>query len=186
MHCVKVELPHACAHTTIYYGHYAPSVIRFRCTVTISLVTGFQFLPLLVWRWISVFAQLTAESPYTLQWAAPFPPRNCPFAWGSEPHLIMLSWAHPSSQPKRHLDRFSRFCTAHTYTLQWTIPSSSKLFLCRRDLDHCLMRGSLGPLESTPQTYLDRFSHFCGAHDRDRPTDRLRYSVCNNRSYIPT
>ena len=23
----------------------------------------------------------------------------------------MLSWAHPSPNPKRHLDRFSRFCT---------------------------------------------------------------------------
>jgi len=25
----------------------------------------------------------------------------------------MVPWAHPSPQPKRHLDRFSRFCTAH-------------------------------------------------------------------------
>ena len=25
----------------------------------------------------------------------------------------MVSWAHPSLHPKRHLDRFSRFCTAH-------------------------------------------------------------------------
>ena len=30
----------------------------------------------------AVFAQLMAESPYTLQWAAPFLPENCPFAWG--------------------------------------------------------------------------------------------------------
>ena len=28
----------------------------------------------------SRFAQLTAECPYTLQWAAP-PPQNCPFPW---------------------------------------------------------------------------------------------------------
>ena len=27
-------------------------------------------------------AQLTAESPCTLQWAASFPTQNCPFAWG--------------------------------------------------------------------------------------------------------
>ena len=28
---------------------------------------------------------------------------------------------------------------------------------------------------------LDRFSRFCRAHERDRPTERPRYSVCNNR-----
>jgi len=27
----------------------------------------------------AVFAQMTAECPYTLQWGAPFPPQNCPF-----------------------------------------------------------------------------------------------------------
>ena len=29
------------------------------------------------------------------------------------PHRIMLPWAYSSPHPKRHLDRFSRFCTAH-------------------------------------------------------------------------
>jgi len=38
----------------------------------------------------------------------PFSPQNCPFPWRSRPHLI-----HPSPQPKRHLDRVSRFCRAH-------------------------------------------------------------------------
>jgi len=38
----------------------------------------------------------------------------------------MIPWAHPSPQPKRHLDRFSRF--AHMtvecpYTLQWDAPA---------------------------------------------------------------
>ena len=28
-------------------------------------------------------------------------------------HLQMLPWAYPSSHPQRHLDKFSRFCTAH-------------------------------------------------------------------------
>ena len=32
----------------------------------------------------------------------------------SGPHLIyMVPWVHPSPQPKRHVDRFSRFCRAH-------------------------------------------------------------------------
>jgi len=29
----------------------------------------------------AVFAQLTAQSPYILQWAAIVPPQNCPFTW---------------------------------------------------------------------------------------------------------
>jgi len=37
-----------------------------------------------------------------------FPPRKR----RSGPHLIHV-FAYPSSQLKRHLDRFSRFCTAH-------------------------------------------------------------------------
>jgi len=42
----------------------------------------------------------------------------------------MLLWAHPSLNLKRHLDRFSRFCTGHgraSYTLQKAIPSPLKL-----------------------------------------------------------
>jgi len=33
----------------------------------------------------------------------------------SAPHPIpyMIPWAHPSPQPKQHLDLFNRFCTAH-------------------------------------------------------------------------
>jgi len=31
----------------------------------------------------------------------------------SRPHPIMVSWAHSRPQPKRHLERFSRFCRAH-------------------------------------------------------------------------
>ena len=34
-----------------------------------------------IWMGLAVFAQLTAESPYNLQWTASFP-RNCHFAWG--------------------------------------------------------------------------------------------------------
>jgi len=46
--------------------------------------------------WISsvVFAQLTAESRYTLHWAA-LSSLNCPLAWGSGPHLIHASFGPP-------------------------------------------------------------------------------------------
>ena len=43
----------------------------------------------------------------------------------------MVPWAHPSSQPKQHLDQFSRFCTAHVSVVQHvgTCPSPSKSLL---------------------------------------------------------
>jgi len=44
----------------------------------------------------------------------PFPPlKIAPSHRGSGPPLIVVPWAHPSPQPKWHLDRFSRFCRAH-------------------------------------------------------------------------
>jgi len=55
----------------------------------------------------AVFAQVTAECPYTLQWAAPFP-QIAPSMEDLKPHLTHDSL---SLQPKRHLARFSRFCT---------------------------------------------------------------------------
>ena len=40
--------------------------------------------------------------------------QNCPFPPGIWiPIIIHGSWAHLSSHPTRHLDRFSRFCSAH-------------------------------------------------------------------------
>jgi len=43
----------------------------------------------------------------------------------------MIPWAHPSPQPKRHLDQFSHVFAEMTagcpYTLQWKAPSLSKL-----------------------------------------------------------
>jgi len=56
-----------------------------------------------------------------------FPHQHCPFAWGIWTHLIHGSWAHPSPQPKRHLDRFSRFCTIFT----------------DRQTDHCVTIGRI-------------------------------------------
>ena len=44
---------------------------------------------------------------------APFLPKlPLPIGW-SGPHLKHIPWARPRSQPKQHLDRFRRFCTAH-------------------------------------------------------------------------
>jgi len=43
----------------------------------------------------------------------PLPLKIAPSHGDVDPHLIMVPWAHPSPQPKLHLDRFSRFCRAH-------------------------------------------------------------------------
>jgi len=44
----------------------------------------------------------------------PLSPQNCPFPWGIlNSMLYMAFWVHSSPQPKRHLDRFRRFCRAH-------------------------------------------------------------------------
>jgi len=55
----------------------------------------------------AVFAQLTAECPCTY----------CPFRWGigapSKTWFLGLTPSHPIPQPKRHIDRLSRFCRAH-------------------------------------------------------------------------
>jgi len=51
------------------------------------------------------FAQVTTERPDTLRWAV-LPPHNCPFPWGSGPHVIHDSL---SRQPKRHFHWFRCF-----------------------------------------------------------------------------
>jgi len=56
-------------------------------------------------------AYTAAEIPNAHQW--PHNTQNSPFLWGSRPHLIHGSLGPHESAPKRHLDRFSRFCGAH-------------------------------------------------------------------------
>ena len=80
----------------------------------------------------------------------------------------MIPWAHSSTQPKRHLDQFSRFAHRSTaecpYTLQWDAPPPQNLPLPTGDLD---------PHPSPqPKRHLDRFSRFCRAHYCDRQIDR--------------
>jgi len=64
----------------------------------------------------------------------------------------MLASAHPSPQPKRHVDRFSRLCTAHVRVLSgiWT-PSNTRF-----------------PAHPTqhPNWHIDQFSRFCTTHSR--------------------
>ena len=66
----------------------------------------------------AVSPQTTVECTYTLQWDAHSPPKFLPLPMGgSEP--ASNTWSpltYPSPQPKRHLDRFSRFCSSHCVT----------------------------------------------------------------------
>jgi len=60
----------------------------------------------------AVFAQLTGECRYTLQWA-PFTALKIAHSLGGIWTQHVVLWTHPSPQPKWHLNRFNRFCRAH-------------------------------------------------------------------------
>jgi len=120
-------------------------------------------------KWIGSagFAQLTAESPNTLQ-RAPLSPKIAPsHGGGSGPHLTCDPWAHLSPQSKRRLYQFSRFCTDDRrvslyFTMGWPFPS--KIAPLMGHLDSHPIHGSLSPPESSTKWHLDLFSHFCKAH----------------------
>jgi len=63
--------------------------------------------------WISCFRTAQRRLSLYFTMGRPFDPQNCPFSWRDGPHLIIVPHIHPSPQPKRHLDRLSRFCRAH-------------------------------------------------------------------------
>jgi len=68
----------------------------------------------------------------------------------------VFTWAHPSTNPKRHLDRFSRFCTARGraslyFTMDCQFPPQNCQFPWGNPDPH-LTNDSLGPLEPKTQT----------------------------------
>ena len=99
--------------------------------------------------------------------------------------------AHPSPQAKRHLSRFSRFAQMTPecpYTLQWDAPSPLKIAP-----SHWLS----GPTSNTwffgPTRILNPNGISIGAavfaeltSMTDRPTDRPRYTVGNNKPHLRT
>ena len=100
----------------------------------------------------------------------------------------MLPWATESCR-KRHLDRFSRFCTAHGRRSLYSGPPLSPqnfLFALGIWTSAHIIHGSLVPWahpSPQPQRHLDQFSRFCGAQNRDIQTDRqtTTLSLCDNR-----
>jgi len=67
---------------------------------------------------------------------------------------LVLHSAHPSPHPKRQIDRFSRFCSAHDRkSLYFTMGAlSPKIVPSHRDVDPHLTHDSLGQSEPINQT----------------------------------
>ena len=118
---LRIKQRVASYHTTKIISHRTPKMVAMATSLSVSgPPSNTCFLgpirahnPNGISIGSAVFAQMTAECPYTLQWDAPSPLKIEHFHGGSGPHLIMVPWAHPSPQTKRHLDRLSRFCRAH-------------------------------------------------------------------------
>jgi len=102
------------------------------------------------------------------------------------PHLVHASLDPLESISKRYLDRFSRFFPQVTancpYTLRWA-PFPFKIVPSRW--------GSRPPymlpwvhLSPQPKQQIDRFSRFCRAHDRGRPTHHATPSVTIGRCCV--
>jgi len=136
----------------------------------------------------AIFAQLTAECRYTLQWVAPFPSlKITPSHGGYGPHLTHDSWAHLSPQPKWHLDCFSCFCTDdHRVSLYFTMGCPFSPQNCPflwGYLDPHLIHGSLGPPESSIQV-VQPFLQGSLVWQTDRLTDHATRSVTKGCIYI--
>jgi len=105
------------------------------------------------------------------------------------PHLTHASMGHPGPYPKWHLNRFSDCCTAHSReSLYFTM---GRLF----PLKIAHLHGGSEPsfntwfLEPTrvhnPNSISIGSAIFAGLMIMtDRPTDRWRYFVCNNRPHL--
>jgi len=114
---------------------------------------------------------------------------------GSGPHLTHdFLGTYTSQQPKRYLDRFSRFCTdnrrVHVPQL-WTPVPPSELPLPRASIWTPSNTWFLGPSSFRPNGILIASVVLAGltsVTDRhtDQPTDIPLYSVGNNRPHLRT
>jgi len=101
----------------------------------------------------------------------------------------MLSWPYPSLNGISIGSAVFTQLTAEGPYTYFTMGSPSPLKFATSHVRYGphLIHDSLGgPPEATTKRYLHRFSRLCGAHDRDRATDRPRYSLCNNRPHLRT
>jgi len=134
----------------------------------------------------AIFAQLTPEC----RWGMPgqvLSPKNSPFAWGDLNAYFIHGYLSP--QPKRQLDRFHRFYTAHSrkslYFIMGRPFSPSKVPLSMGRSGHHLIHGSYSPREPITQTTSWSVHPFLQG-SRLWQTDRPCYSVCNSGPYLRT
>jgi len=116
---------------------------------------------------LAVFAQVTAECPYALQWAA-LSPKIAPFYGGSltpsNTWFLGCIWAHNPNSISICSAIFAQMTAVSLYlTMERHFPAS-KLPLPMGDLDPHLMHGSLAYPSPQPKQHLDQFSRFCRAH----------------------
>jgi len=144
----------------------------------------------------AVFALLTVGSPYTLPWA----PLSSKIALscgvcGPPSNTWFTRQAHPSPQPKWHLDSLSRFCTDdHKESLHFdfTTGHSFPRQNCPFPWRYLHLPSNTwfpGPIRVFNQNGISISSAiFAGLTDwlTDRLTPRYRYSIGNNRSHLCT
>jgi len=120
------------------------------------------------------------------------------FKWHqcAPPSNARFFWAHPSPNPKRHLDWFSRFCTTHgRASLCFTTgrPFPVKITTSYGGSGPHLIRDSLGPSDATTQTASRSVQPFYAGltvtdtqtcRQTDRPTDHAIGSVTIGRIYV--
>jgi len=122
----------------------------------------------------SVFAQLMAESPYTLQLTAHFPLKIAPSHGAYEPQSNI--W-FTGLQPKWHLSNclaiYAQLTVERRYTLQWAALSPSKLPLPMAGSRPNLIHDSLGSSKPTIQTASRLVQPFLHSSPQSVPTLQL-------------
>jgi len=117
-------------------------------------------------------------------------PSKLPVPMGDLDLHLIHDWAHPSLQPKQHLNWICRFLHSSALSLPILYNGPplrpSKLLLPTADLDPHLIYGSLDPPESSTQTAPQSVEPFLLGSLLSRQTDRPRCSVGNNRPHLRT
>jgi len=80
--------------------------------------------------------------------------KNCPFMWGLDP--ISYTWFPGPTpvSPKRHLDRFSRFCRTHKCDQQTHTRTHIPTTLFHRNSPHLMQCMGLGLITIIPMTMM--------------------------------
>jgi len=104
---------------------------------------------------------------------------------------LVFPSAHQSPQPKRQIDRFTHFCTAHGRKSLYFIMGRPPLLKIAPSHDGMMTHGSLAHPSPQPKRHLDRSAvlhkaHYCDKTDQetDRLTDHVTRPVTIGRIYV--